>query len=492
MSEAINARTLAKGVGWTTCAQLANFGLRFITIPILTRLLAPEQFGVVAVSLTVMAFLGVFGTAGLGPALIVRRSEDQDAWSSAFWTSTAVGIAFGLAVYLFAGPLSELLGAPDSKLFLQVFCLLFPIQLAVGLLQARVQLLMSFDKLARWMVISDITGSVAAVIAAFAGMGAWSLVIQQFVSVPLKMAGLAWSVRFFPRLRYSTRKVGELIGFGARITLVEFTNFLVLRAPILIIGRILGLDGAGSYWVAMRLADLPNQIVLSGAMQVLFPAFSKLAGQPQQVAAALLRTSQMTTALLAPFLFGLWAVAEPATAIVFGSEWLHVAPVLGLIAFAKGLLTPFVGSTIPFLQGIGRADVLLRLTLFRAVLTIAGCLVGVRWGLVGVAASLCVAHAVAIPFYAAVAFRIGRVPYRRWIREVVPIYLLAMVMAFLVRIVIDALQASFPSNLALAALGVSMGVGIYVTGLFVIGRPVIESLRSVLFRAPKSKPSLTE
>src|SRR3546814_13265393 len=88
-------------------------------------------------------------------------------------------------------------------------------------------------------------------------------------------------------------------------------------------------------------------------MNVLFPTFSSIADDAERKRKALLAATGATTALLAPIMFGFWAIAEPVTAIVLGGKWLWLWPVFGLLALAKGVMSP-CGSFIPFMKGLGR------------------------------------------------------------------------------------------------------------------------------------------
>src|SRR3546814_7669448 len=111
----------------------------------------------------------------------------------------------------------------------------------------------------------------------------------------------------------------------------------------------------------MRISDWSSDVcssdLLVGLMNVLFPTFSSIADDAERKRKALLAATGATTALLAPIMFGFWAIAEPVTAIVLGGKWLWLWPVFGLLALAKGVMSP-CGSFIPFMKGMGRGDLL--------------------------------------------------------------------------------------------------------------------------------------
>ena len=82
MSQSINAKSVTRNVGWSVLSKTSTFGLKFVTVPILARLLTPEEFGGVAVALAVVQFLAMIGGAGLASALILEPREDEETIAS--------------------------------------------------------------------------------------------------------------------------------------------------------------------------------------------------------------------------------------------------------------------------------------------------------------------------------------------------------------------------------------------------------------------------
>src|SRR3546814_939324 len=134
------------------------------------------------------------------------------------------------------------------------------------------------------------------------------------------------------------RKLRPLLAFSSGIMGSEIANFITFQSPMIVIARILGLADAGAYSVANRFASIPNQVVLSAVMGVLFPAFSLTGEDRKRRSDALMLSTQVTVVLLAPAMFGLWEVAEPAMLVIFGKDWAYAWPVLGLLALSKAII----------------------------------------------------------------------------------------------------------------------------------------------------------
>jgi succinoglycan exporter len=129
MPTAVNLRSVTNNVGWSVLSKTSTFGLKFVTVPILARILSPQEFGVVAVAQTVVMFLTMIGSAGLAASLILEPEEDAETVHSVFWVNLAVAGAMASVIYLWAEPFAGLLGAEDAAYLLRIMALLIPLQL---------------------------------------------------------------------------------------------------------------------------------------------------------------------------------------------------------------------------------------------------------------------------------------------------------------------------------------------------------------------------
>jgi len=479
MRRGATSRSIVANVGWNVLAKALVFCLKFVSVPILARLLSPAEFGVVATGLVVVVFLALVGGAGLAAGLIRAPEEDREAQDSVFWTNLAVAIGLGVLLYLFADPLAQLLGAPEAAWLLRVFAFLFPVHLGADVAAARLARRMAFAKEAFWSVVAELLAAAVAIAAALAGLGVWALVLQVYCSAAVRFGGLMVASRYLPRPRFSWIKVRGLLGYGSRIAGADVANFVAFQSPLVIITRVLGLSAAGAFSVANRLSDLPNQIVLTGLMGVLFPAFSGMAGEPERRTRTLLRSTQGTTVMLAPLFFGLWAVAEPATAVVLGGQWTYAWPVLGLLGVAKGIMSP-CGSFIPYLRATGYAGLLWWFALARAIIYVAAVAAGaLLGGLVGAMLALCFINVFIMIAYTAVVFRVAALTLRDALRCIALPMLNAVAMAAVVRLVLDNAPATLDGNLSRLVLGIGLGGAVYALLVLATQREFIASFHGL-------------
>ena len=468
MPTTVNLRTVTNSVGWSVLSKTSTFGLKFVTVPILARLLSPEEFGVVAVAQTVVMFLTMIGSAGLSASLILEREEDAETVHSVFWVNLVVALAMAGCIYVWASPFAGWLGAEEAAYLLKVMALLVPLQLCGDVAYSLLARRMEFRKDAGWSVFSESIGALTAVALALLGFGVWALVAQLFVSAILRLGGLFHATGYRPRFVLSLAKVGALTRYSLGIMGSEIFNFITFQSPLVVVSRHLGLADAGAYSAANRFSSIPNQVLLAGLMGVLFPVFSHMNDDPRRRTDALMLSTQVTTVALAPMMFGLWAVAEPGMFLIFGPQWIHAWPVLGLLAVSKGIMSP-CSTYIPFLKGAGRSDVLWWVAMLRAGLVFGLVSYGaMNGGLHAAMIWLCIANAITLVFYSWAVFRTNGTAFFSSFYVMTRPMVAAIIMAVAVRYLLDHVKADLPGGLwwnALSQVAVGAAAGAVIYGL---------------------------
>ena len=197
-----------------------------------------------------------------------------------------------------------------------------------------------------------------------------------------------------PHLRLERRQLTPLLGFGGALTGVDVFAAIQSNVDYVFVGRVLGTAALGVYTLAFRLPDLIINNLTIVASTVLFPAFALV--ERQALRYAYLTTIRYTVMLALPLAVGLAILAEPFILAAFGEKW-HgaIVPMQVLVIYAV-----FPALTTPpgvIYKAIGRADILLKLSLIRTPLLIAAIAVFVHKGITAVAA--CQAGVVVVFFF---------------------------------------------------------------------------------------------
>jgi PST family polysaccharide transporter len=304
-------------------------------------------------------------------------------------TSTGVSLSAPIAAF-FDEPRVAPLVAVASTMFLIG---------ALGAVQsALLQRAFRFRTAELCTMAAGIVGASCAIAAALAWHSAWALVVQPLVGMTLGVA-LVWAVSGWrPRATFSYQSLRELGGYGLQL-LGSRTFFTLHRnADNIIVGKALGASALGAYGVAYNLMMLPFKRLVDPVRSILFPIVSRMQDDPTRVKEWWIRSTRALAAVLLPAMVGLALVADDLIAVTLGSAWQAAVTPLRILTVV-GVLHAFISVNSTVISALGHARELLRFSILTFTASVLGFLIGVRWGIDGVAAGYLVANLIVVPLY---------------------------------------------------------------------------------------------
>ena len=272
-----------RGTIWTIASYGSSQILRFGSNLILTRLLVPEVFGLMALVYVFIIGINLFSDLGIGPSLIQNKRGDEPDFYNTAWTMQvfrSIGIWF--CCLLIAWPASILYGEP--QLFFLIPAVGFNSVLDGFKSTSEVMLnrRLEIGKLSFYEFVGQIISIVVMIILAAIYRNVWSLVIGSLVSALILTVWSHWWVpgvrnRFF----WETEAAKSIFSFGKWIFISTALTFVSEQSDRLILGRLITLTSLGVYGIAFALSDIPRQVLTALSGKVLFPAFSKFADLPR-------------------------------------------------------------------------------------------------------------------------------------------------------------------------------------------------------------------
>jgi PST family polysaccharide transporter len=243
------------------------------------------------------------------------------------------------------------------------------------------------------------------------------------VSVLVVWIILPWK----PRLTLNRQVGGSLMKFGASVTAIDLIAQITDNLDYLIIGRAFGLVPLSIYTLAYRLPEMlliSNLWVMAG---VVFPAFSSIQDQPDELRRAFLASVRVVNLITVPISLGLLIAAEPIVRVVFGEQWLEIIPILRLLAVYAWVysLGYHVGGLY---KAIGRPDISLKLSILTLLIIVPALLIGARFGLIGIALGHVVAVLLRRVISLSVAKRFVKVSTSDLFQQLKPSFMAAAVM----------------------------------------------------------------
>lgn len=448
------------GLKWTTLSQASRLGAQLLSVLILARLLPPSDFGLVAMASVGTGFASMFRDFGTAAAIIQKPDPSPKLLDSVFWLNVAFGVGLAALLGLFAPLIAFGFAEPRLKEVLWFLMLTFPIVSLGAVHQALLEKASRFRPLAMVESAAAFMGIAGAVWAAWSGWGVFSLVLQTLLTTFLTTAGL-WSVsQWRPVFRWDAGEISGVMGFSCNLVGFNVFNYFIRNADNLLVGRFLGATDLGYYSMAYRLMLWPLQNISGVVGRALFPLFSRLQADMGRLAGAYVRATAAVTLITAPLMFGFFVLREPFVAVALGERWQPVADILAWLV-PVGLLQSIGTSVGTLYLATGRTDVMFKWGIWAGLLVIPAFVIGLQWGITGMAAAYAVASvllfwpSLTIPFRW-VGLRVGDVLMR-----IMPSILAAIVMALVVAALATAWPANTDTQMLRLGLLVVMGIVTY-------------------------------
>lgn len=317
---------------------------------VLTRILAPEDFGIVAAANSLLALSALVLAMGIGAAVVARPQLTADWTATMFWFAATAG---GLVscMFVFAAPLlARLFGLPDAGPYLAALAPTILLGLTASVPLALLRRRLAFARY--WSVhsIAMVVYVTVQVVLAVRGWGAWAVIAGQIALSVTTFLGALIASRYVPVLSFTPRFVREELRFGGAMLGNSALTYGAKNADYWVVGNLLGASTLGAYYLAYVLPDIFVQRVTKIVDTVLVPVFARSAGDAARTRRVYIESVRLQAGIGVPAMVGLAVLAVPVVELCFGDRWSDVAKPMRWIAVA-GALT--LSATIPAQVSLG-------------------------------------------------------------------------------------------------------------------------------------------
>jgi PST family polysaccharide transporter len=412
---------MKRGLVWATVAVVLSRGLGFVSLLVLTHLLAPSQFGTVAAITTFLALIQLSSDLGMQAAVVYEQEEGvTERVHSAFTLNLVLAAGVTVAGVLLAPLVASFFRVPEATDLFRLACLNV---LLYGLGNIHDGLLlrsMSFQQRVRPQLAQGLAQATVSIVLAAVGLGASAMVIGSLAGTACWVVTLWRMAPVRLRIVYRPEIMRSMIGYGGAAAGLEIVAVVASRADALVVGRVLGEEALGLYTIAFRLPEILLSNVAWTLSVVAFPALARLRrDEGDDLSAATGRMVGLLALYAVPVGVAISLLAEPIVATLFPARWTAAAPVLVAVALTTAM------TTIVFPLGDagkarGRQGTLLLLNVFHVPLMIAAMAVAAPYGIEAVAWAGTGATVVFVGLFLVWASRSVGLRLRPMVREVRP------------------------------------------------------------------------
>ncbi len=354
--------------------------LGFIVSIVLARLLAPDDYGSIALINVFISFVQIFINGGFSTALIRKKDADELDYSSVFYCSLVIAIIMYVLMYFIAPYVAEFYEIPELTNLLRVLALIS----VLGTYNSMQSVILTRKFLFKKLFLSSfgaiIIAGIISIALAYAGFGTWALVAQQLITVITTSVIMTFTVKWRPKLLFSFERIKILFSFGSKLLISNLMENLYQNIYSLIIGKKYSATNL-AYWNKSK--QFPMLIVsnINGTVSdVMFPLLSKFQDNKKELKAIVSRSIRTNAYLIFPLLMGLAVCAEPVVRILLTDKWLACVPFLQGWCFINAW-KPIHSINLITFKAMGRSDIFLNLEIVKKIIGITILVITLPFGL---------------------------------------------------------------------------------------------------------------
>ena len=415
---------------WNIAGRFVRHVIQFIVSVVLARILAPSDFGLLAMATVFTGFAHTYVDLGVGAALVQRKELTTKHVNTGFWLNAAVSILLYLVLALLAVPISLIYGESQLRLVLMILALQFPLSALSVVPVALLSRAMRFREMNLIEIVSTTVSGFVSVSFALAGLGVWSLVAGTLV-YPLSRFVTAFSyTRWVPVARFDTQVFSEIARFSAPLVGSDTLNYWVRNADNFLIGKYCGTTELGYYSRAYAVMMFPISQLTYSVGAVMFPFLSRLQSDTAFIKRVLLKAHRMIALLTVPLTLGIFVTAEVFVEALLGRKWLPIVPVLQVLSLVG--MAQSIGSSVGAVtNSIGRTDVSFRMSIMSAAVSLTAFVLGLPYGAFGVAVAYAAGYyLIVFPMGWVMAGKLISLSLRELYSNVTPMVVAGVLMAF--------------------------------------------------------------
>ncbi len=380
-------QSVIKNFLWRFAERCSAQMVSLVVSIVLARLLAPEDYGIIALVTVFTTIMQVFVDSGLGTALIQKKNADDLDFSSVFYFNFAVCLVLYAAMFAAAPFIARFYNNAALTPLVRVISLTIVISGVKGIQQSYVSRNMLFKRFFYATLGGTIFSAFLGIGLAYAGFGVWALVAQQLSNAAIDTLILWLTVPWRPKKMFSWDRLKGLLSYGWKLLASGLLDRVYSSLRSLIIGKMYSPADLAFYERGNQFPDVIITNINTSIDSVLLPTMASSQDDRATVKSMTRRAIKTSTYIMAPLMMGLAFCAEPIVRLVLTEKWLPCVPFLRIFCITY-MFYPIHTANLNAIKALGRSDLFFKLEIIKKIvgLTI---LLSVMWfGVMAMAYSL--------------------------------------------------------------------------------------------------------
>ena len=468
-------KSVFRGIAWSAVDRLGFQLIQLIILVILSRLLQPSDFGLIAIVTFFTSVGNALIDSGFTAALIQKLNISEKEYNTAFIFNIVVAITVYFIFFMSAPLIASFYNEPNVVAITRTICLINLFS-SLGIVHlARLHREINFKAIAQINLSAAIFSGAIAVIMAITGFGIWSLVVQTILFYFVQMI-LLWAFdKWRPKLEFDRISFVQLFNYGYKLLGASLLEIAFQNLYIVIIGKKFSQYTLGIFSQSRRFADVPANTASSIVQQVIFPVFTKIQQDDEQIRFRFSQSLRLLSFSIFPAMFFLAVVSKSLVLIFLTEKWSDAIPYLQVFFITNMLLCIHVAN-LNILKIKGRSDLYLKAEFFKKIIGLTAIVIALPFGIKGLMLSWVLTYIISYIINAWYCNRLINYSLIKQVKDMLPSFIATVISGGMVFFIID-FQFNNWTNLALELVSCLL-IYLIISFVFQI-RPFLETIQII-------------
>jgi len=336
-----------QGTIWSYSAEIIAKVISPLSFLILTRLLSPEDYGVVAVATTLLMFIDIICDLGTSKVIIQLKSDNNKDFASycnaAFFINVCIGFILFILTEIFAEQIASYYYQPKSEAVIRVMAIQIISYSLSSIQNSLFRKSLNFKFLFWIRLITIACPLFVAIPIAFLGGGLWALVVSSCMGSVLQCIALWTHSNWRPNIVCFKEHFMKLFGKSIWNTVNQLVVWIPISFDTYLIAKYISTSDLGLYTSARALFTAASGLILSPFLPVIFSSLSKVSESAQFERITYFSQKILFSVAVCCVVF-IFLFADYLVPILFEKEWVGITIIIQIVFVIMGY--EYFGSII--------------------------------------------------------------------------------------------------------------------------------------------------
>ena len=341
---------------WKMMERVGTQGIQLIIQIVLARLLAPTDYGIIALVTIFITLATVMVQSGLNTSLVQKKEVDSKDYSTVFWVSLGLAVILYSILYFSAPIIADFYYEPMVTGVLRVIGVVLFFNAVNSVQNAYLMKNFLFKKLFKSALIATIISGATGIMMAYVGLGVWALVVYQILNSLLNCLIMWFTIKWRPSLTFSISRLKTLWKYGWKIMVAYTLDTVYREVQALVLGKISDTKTLGYYNRGQQIPGMVNRCANDTIKSVILPIYSGYQDDKEQLKQVIRKSQSIVAFIVFPIVAGLVVTSPALTEILLTEKWMPSVPFAQILCLAY-MVQPLISIYMQAINAIGRSDV---------------------------------------------------------------------------------------------------------------------------------------